>query len=224
EARANLERARKLFDDGVSSKAELDRAEAARQSLEADADRARRAVDEARAALTYATITAPISGRVVDRLAEPGDTATPGVPLLRLYDAASLRLEANVRESLAARLKPGTELRARIDATGEEFAVRVDEVVPQTDAGSRTMVVKASFDARANLDPGMFGRLLLPAGEASRLYVPSSAVQRTGQLEFVQVPEGDGMVRRFVRTAGREGAERVEVLSGLKEGESVLVR
>ena len=65
------------------------------------------AMRDAEVAHSHGEIRSPVAGRVVDRLAEPGDTASPGVPLLRIYDPSVLRLEAAVRESLAQRLSVG---------------------------------------------------------------------------------------------------------------------
>ena len=223
EARRRFERVETLFERGVISRAELDEAEADLRAAEAALAQARDAVDEAATALSYATIRAPIDGRVIDRLAEPGDTARPGQALLRLYDPATLRLDSNVRESLATRLDRGDRLQARIDALGLELAVTVDEIVPSAEPGSRTVLVRASLPRREDLFPGMFGRLIIPTGSERRLYVPVAAVQRVGQLEFVTVVTEQGPLRRYVRTGGRSPAHGVEVLSGLRAGERLVV-
>lgn len=206
---------------GATSKSELDRTQSAFQAAQAEHQRAQRRVDEASTALSYSTLRAPISGRVVNRLADPGDTATPGAPLIRLYDPQNLRLEAHVRESLAVHLKSGQALRARIGALRGEVAVSVDEIVPLADSGSRSFIVKTTLPPGLELYPGMFGRLLVRTGTASTIYVPTAAIARVGQLEFVMVASSSGPVRRYIRTGIRTG-ERVEVLSGLTAGESIL--
>lgn len=223
EAEANYRRVKPLADRGVATRAELDQVEAALRAAQADLARARDAAAEAATALSYSTISAPFSGRVIDRFADPGDTATPGAPLLRLYDPTNLRLEANVRESLASGLKRGDPLTVRIDALNEEFPVTVDEIVPSADPGSRSFVVKALLPALPNLYPGMFGRLLIPTGTTQRLYIPAGAVFRLGQLEFVRVTVDDNAIRRYVRTGVRREDGRVEVLSGLEQGERVVL-
>lgn len=221
-AQLEFERARQLVEEGAVAQARLDETEATLRSFEADADRARRAVDEAQASLSYASITSPIKGRVIDRYAEPGDIISPGMPILRLYDPDSLRLEADVRESLATTLSRGDKLETRIDALNETFAATVGEIVPQSDAGSRSFIVKATLPPHANLYPGMFGRLLIPTGRADRLYIPSDAIARVGQLEYVVVLEDGKAMRRFIRTAESENG-RTEVLSGLETGEQILL-
>ncbi len=222
EAASAHQRVAALLPRGLVSGAELDRAEAALGLAEAELGRSLQAAEEARTALSFAEIRAPIAGRVVERLAEPGDMATPAAPLVRLYDATDLRLEADVRESLAGGLAKGQTVQARVEALGETFTTRVDEIVPTADPGSRSFLVKVGLPPHPRLYPGMFGRLLIPAGTTRRLYIPAGAVGRVGQLEMVMVEIGDGAVRRFVRTGIRTPDGQVEILSGLAPGERVL--
>ena len=223
EARSRYERVASLFRRGVVAQAEMDRTEADLRAAQAELAGAREAVSEAATQLSYTSIRSPIDGRVTDRFADPGDTATPGAPLLRLYDPASLRLEADVRESLATRLELGQALTVRVDALRQAFAVTVDEIVPSAEPGTRTFRVKVTLPAGAKAYPGMFGRLLIPTGQEQKLYVPAEAVYRVGQLEFVRVARGDASVRRYVRTGTVTGDGRIEILSGLAVDERVLL-
>jgi RND family efflux transporter MFP subunit len=218
------DRVEDLFDHKVASQQDLDRARSRRQVAAAALEGADQRLADARVARERAAIHAPVSGRVVDRLAEPGDTAAPGVPLLRIYDPATLRIEAPVRESLAVGLRPGQALGVEIDALGRRFEGVIDEIVPFAEPGARTLLVKVRLPQDPALLAGMFGRLEVPAGEASRLLVPAAALEHVGQLEFVTVLRDDGRAeRRLVTTGRREGAADVEVLSGLAEGERVLL-
>lgn len=223
EAEQHYQRIQNLFGDDVVSRADLDRAEADRDAARAELARARDAVEEARTALSHATIRAPMAGRVIDRLAEPGDTARPGAPLLRIYDPASLQLDAHVRESIAAGLERGQSLDARIDAIDTNLEVTIDEIVPAAEPGSRTFIVRAGLPRHANLYPGMFGRLIIVTGSEQRIEVPSAAIERVGQLEFVQVVTDRGPVRRHVRTGETTPDGRVEVMSGLVAGEQIVI-
>lgn len=223
EARPSFDRMRALLDRGVVPKAEFDRARAVLRTAEAERARAEEAVREAETGLSYATILAPIDGRVVDRLAEPGDMAVPAESLLRLYDPGRLRLEANVRESLGSRLNPGDPLEVHIGALDAELQGTVEEIVPLADPGSRTFLIKVALPELKNLYPGMFGRLLLPTGSAQRIYVPAGAVEHAGQLAFVTVVSEQGPQRRFVREGKRTGNDQVEILSGLAPGDRLIV-
>ncbi|MEZ6039365.1 MAG: efflux RND transporter periplasmic adaptor subunit [Planctomycetaceae bacterium] len=225
QARIDLDRERQLRERNAGVQSALDAAQSRYDIATAQAAGAKEAIESARIVLSYATIRAPRAGRVVDRLAEPGDTAQPGRPLLVVYDAESLRLEAPVMESLAIRLKPGQELVARIDALDREVTATIDEIVPQADAPSRTFLVKAIIPRTEDLYEGMFGRLLIPAGERQHLCLNEAAVQEVGQLQFVNVVRDDQTLeRRLIRTGQVGIPGRVEVLSGLSAGERVVLR
>jgi RND family efflux transporter MFP subunit len=206
------------------TKADELRAEQAVNQGRAEELRAEQAVDEAKARLSYTTIAAPKGGRIVDRLAEEGDTARPGEPLLVLYDATSLRLEAPVQENLAVRLRVGQELTVSIDALQREVQATIDEIVPQADAPSRSLLVKAALPRSSDLFEGMFGRLLIPAGSRRHLCLATDAIQEVGQLQFVNVVLPDDTIEKRFITTGRLGMPgRIEVLSGLAVGERVLL-
>jgi RND family efflux transporter MFP subunit len=210
-------------DAGAVSRADLDRAQAAVSTTRAQLLRAQRQEDEAKTALSYSTLTAPIAGRVVERYADPGDTARQGEPLLRMYDPDTLRLEASVRESVASKLTKGQQLSVRIDALQKEFAGSVDEIVPSADPGSRSFLVKVSLSSSAGLYPGMFGRLLVPIGQIDRIYIPQNAVTRVGQLDYVIVKTTEGTARRYVRLGEQATDDRVEAISGLSAGDRILI-
>ncbi len=209
-------------DPGAVSRAELDRIQAAQSTAQAQVLRAQHQEDEAKTALSYSTLIAPISGRVVERYADPGDTALQGEPLVRMYDPQTLRLEASVRESVASKLVKGQHLLVQIDALDEQFSAVVDEIVPSADPGSRSFLVKVSLKDSAGLYPGMFGRLMIPIGQIEKMFIPQNAVTRVGQLDFVIVKTRQGSVRRYVRLGAQAGNGRVEVVSGLEAGDQIL--
>jgi RND family efflux transporter MFP subunit len=218
-------RVQRIFkaDPGAISKAERDRIQTALSTTRARLVSSKRREDEARTALSYSKLISPIAGTIVERYADPGDTARPGVPLLRLYNPATLRLETSVRESVASKLKENQNLIAEIDALDKRYDGVVDEIVPSADPGSRTFLVKVSLTGDAGLYPGMFGRLLIPIGQIEKIYLPVAAVTQVGQLDFVMVKTDQGAVRRYVRLGQRGSDERIEVVSGLKAGEQVLI-
>ena len=173
--------------------------------------------------LEYAVIRSPVTGYVVEKHMEVGDMAAPGRPALTVQEEGSLRLEAAVREGLAGRLLLGDSLRVRIDALEMELSGTLEEKVPAADPRSRSFLVKVSLPQQPGLRSGMFGRLFIPTGSATPLTVPSRAIESIGQIQQVWVlSEGDVPQRRYVRT-GRTYADRVEILSGLQQGERVVV-
>lgn len=224
QAERDFNRFEALYEKKAVSRSVLDRATRDLQVAEANEARANEAVAESEVLLSYTTIIAAKNGRIVDRLAEPGDVAKPGEPLLVLYDATSLRLEAPVREQLAVQLHLGETLRVYVDALDREFDATIDEIVPQADAPSRSFLVKAGLPRSEDLYEGMFGRLKIPAGERRHLCLAMDAIVRIGQLEFVDVVLPDKTLERRLIKTGQVGIPgRQEVLSGLEAGERVVL-
>ncbi len=222
EARQNLGRVKELQAGGVMSVADLDKAQANHDALLADLAGARQALEEAKTAMAYTRILAPFDGRVVDRFAEPGDTAQPGTKLLALYNPLSLRVEAQVREVVALGLEVGQALQVEIPSMQKVVDAVIEERVPAADPGSRSFKVKASVAFDKSLLPGMYARLLVPVGNGTQLLIPADRVVHVGQLDLVWVYEDGQSYRRFVRIGHVDENGQVEILAGLEEGELVL--
>ena len=222
EAKLSLTRATDLIKTGVIARADLDKARANHDMLVADLANAQQASREAEAALGFAKIRAPISGRVVDRFAEPGDTAQPGMPLLSLYNPLTLRIEAHVRERLALSLALEQTLQVDIPAIDRHIMSTVEELVPAGNPGSRNFLVKSRLQYSEGLLPGMYARLIIPAGTQSMLLIPAQRVARVGQLDVVWVVKQGVAERRFIRTGKRLDDGMIEVISGLSSGEKIL--
>ena len=224
QAEINLRRAKELLDGQAIPRSQYDQAETGLKVAEAEAARAEQAVAEANVLRSYASIKAPKGGRIVDKLASAGDTARPGQPLLVLYDATSLRLEAPVLEKLAVRLQVGDTLTVHVDSLDRDIEAIIDEIVPQADAPSRSFLVKATLPRANDLYEGMFGRLRIPAGKRRHLCLATGAIQQIGQLQFVSVVRPDDQLERRLVKTGRLGMPgRVEVLSGVTAGERVVL-
>ena len=222
EARQTLERVKELQAGGVMSVSDLDRAEANHETLVAELSGARQALEESKTALSYTEIVAPFDGRVVDRFSEPGDTAQPGTKLLALYNPLTLRVEAQVREHLALGLEVGQALQVEIPSLDRIVDAVIEERVPAADPGSRSFRVKAGVAFDNSLLPGMYARLLVPAGTGKQLMIPADRVVHVGQLDLVWVLQDGQSYRRFVRIGQVVQNGQVEVLSGLAEGDMVL--
>jgi RND family efflux transporter MFP subunit len=218
---AEFVRIQGLFDRDAATRRDLEAAQARATSARARAELANYAASQADVLLSECTLRAPFDGVVTEKWAEGGDLAVPGKPIVAVQDPRRLRLEALVPESCARKASLGMEVRVRIDPLGREIAGRIEEIAPAHDPESRTVLLKAALPAEVDLHPGMFGRLLQPCGRKTALLVPGSAVRRVGQLEFLRVWEEGGARIRHVRT-GKASGERVEVMSGVREGEQVL--
>lgn len=202
------------------AQAGVSRAEQKIRAADADVARAGEAVREAQVALEHTAVVAPSPGEVSKRLCEPGDLAFPGKPLLAIQSQGVLRLEANVRETLIRMVPTGAAMTVLIPAVEKQVEGAVNEVVPSADAASRSFLVKVRLTDITDLYPGMFGKLLIPAGSRETVVVPARAIQGVGQLKTVLVRTDRGWERRYVRT-GAQKEDQVEILSGLQGGEEV---
>ena len=142
--------------------------------------------------------------------------------LVTLFDPQRMQLVASVRESLTRQLKEGQEIGVQIERLKQQCSGTISEIVPEAQSSSRTFQVKVTGPCPPGIYSGMFGRILIPLGEEQVLVIPSRAVQHVGQLKLVNVVQDDRVARRSIRT-GRRFAEDVEVLSGLRKGEQVVV-
>jgi HlyD family secretion protein len=216
-----------LFEEKAVTSQELERTDSERLQTQAAVRRVRNMLEEAEIALGYAEIKALDNAMVVERLADPGDLAFPGKPLLLIRTSGSLRLEALVREGLISTMRPGRELLVSLPALGAQDALiqgMVEEVVPSADPRTRTFLVKVALPALPGLYPGMFGRLMVPVKTRPAVVVPSGAIRRVGQLETVRLLDGETWRDVFVTTGQPRpdaGLEMVEILSGLDGGESL---
>ncbi len=179
-------------------------------------------VHEAGIALSYTRIVAPAKGMVLKRFVDPGDMATPGKPLLILREAGGLQLEANVRESLINSVRPGDLRKVQLSTLNQAVEATIDEIVPFIDPQTRTFLVKAALPEVEGVYSGMYGKLMIPYAEVPVILIPSQAVRRVGQLELVMVKGTAGWQERSVKT-GNTYDGKIEILSGLSGGETVLV-
>ncbi len=224
QARLEVERSKGLHQKKLISDNDWDRIRHQAQAAEAELERAKHALQEARTMLSYAKVRAPISGVVVDKQVDVGDMVTPGQVLVTLYDPTRMQLWAEVRESLAMGLRPGDKVKVKVAVVEGLCNGVVQEVVPASEVASRTFLVKVSGPCPPGVYKGMYGKILLPMGEKEEIHIPLSAVGRVGQLTMVKVVDGKGFVhRRFVRLGPEtEDGESVVVLSGLRPGEKIL--
>lgn len=216
QAKSEYERAKQLFEKEATTQQALTAAE----SMYAGA---RAQVEQVKVMLTYAQVESPIDGIVTERRIQAGDLANPGMLLLAVYDPLRMRLEAPVPVRLVDRLALGQEVEVSLERPARVLKGQVAEIVSEVDAASRTQLVKVHLDGvEGDVLPGTFGRLWVDAESRAAVFVPASAVRQIGQLAFVQIVRDGRAIRRLVKTGPVHG-DRIEILSGLRAGEVILV-
>ncbi len=213
-------------DGALSPAAKLAAASRERLKLLGMADFQISAIAESGQAQRQALITAPVGGIVTELNVREGGQTEPGMPLVRISDLSRVWVQVEIPESQASALRPGLRAEARLSGLpGRVFEGQVDYIYPSVDMITRTLRARLTFDNPGLvLKPGMYASVSLAIkGGSERVVVPSEAVIRTGERTVVMVAEGDGRYRPAHVEIGLERNGETIILSGLEEGESVVV-
>jgi len=217
-AKANYERLQNLRKQGFISAAALDKAKA-------DFEAAQATRGQAGVSLAYASVTAPISGLVAQRLIEQGETATPGRPLLTLYDPNGLRVTASIPQYQLPQIRNVKDAKVEFPELGQWVAAQSVSLLPTADAATHVSQVRVGLPSDLkNVIPGMFARVHFVIGRAERMTVPASAVVRRGEVAAVYVQNSQGALSlRQLRLGELSANNEIEVLAGLTSGELVVL-
>jgi RND family efflux transporter MFP subunit len=230
-ARASHDRIATLQAKRSATPQELDDATAALRSAEARVagasartsqaasavDSARAAGDQASTTHSFTTITAPFDGIITGKMVEPGNMASPGMPLLRLEDTHGFRLEVRVDESRAGQVRNGDTIPVFLGTATTSITGTVAEVSRAVETDARAFLVKIALPDARGLRSGEFGKARFAGTPRRALTVPSSAIVRRGQLTSVFV------VDRGVARVRLVNVRESEVLAGLTESERVIL-
>ena len=246
EAQLTLTRTRELVEEGVTSRADLDTAQAEFDSFGARIAHSRkqvsvaeREVDVRRTALEDTIIRAPFTGIAITKDAQPGEMISPitagggftRTGICTVVDMESLEIEVDVNERYINRVSPDQRVVATLDAYPDwRIPARVITTIPAADRQRATVLVRIAFDS---LDPRILPDMGIDVAfleseppeesvELPRLWIPTSSVRQENGASVVFVVEGDVAERRSV-TIGLEDASDVEVLGGVRRGERVVV-
>ena len=244
EAQLDYDRAARLTQNEIASKADLDRAraqlDATRARLAAQSDQlatARRQVDLYRQNVEDLIIRAPFDGIVISKDAQPGEMISPvsagggftRTGICTIVDMDSLEIEVDVNEAYINRVHPNQKVEAILDAYPDwRIPAHVITAVPTADREKATVKVRIAFDQRdARILPDMGVKVAFitdePAAAATTIIeVPKTAVRKDGEKDVVYVVKDGKAERRAVKVASAEG-DKARIASGVSEGESVVV-
>lgn len=207
------------------ARAKLNRLQAQVVSDQAQASRAQSQLGSASAFEGYTQISAPISGIVQERMADPGVVVQPGMGIFKIGDYGQVRLRANVAQQDASRIQIGTPIIAKIPGSDSAGVIRgeITSIFPQTDMATRTVTVEAVVNnPNQQLLSGQFVEMeIITEQRPSALSIPQSALVQYNGESAVWVANGDTAQRKAV-TTGLSSADRIEVKSGLDAGDRVI--
>jgi RND family efflux transporter MFP subunit len=235
EARAGLV-AQQEIDDSQAKDLELE-AQVSSSSAALSAAQQQLQVAEANqkqyAALSdYSRIVAPFSGVITARYADTGALIAAGtsnsaqsMPVVRLAEISRLRLVLPIPESVAAEIHLGDPVKARVQALNRDIVGKVSRFADSLDRQTRTMETEIDFDNRdGHLIPGMYAETQLSLRERKdALTIPLQAVTRNGDDATVLAVNSQSIIEERQVKLGLEDSARVEVLSGLTDGDRVVI-
>lgn len=218
-----LSRANAAASEIERAKANVQTIISKREQINARISQAKADIANSKVYASYSRIVSPVSGVIVKKFVEPGATASPGVPLLSIEDSSQYRLEAAVAESYSKLVHLGGRVNVLIDALGTgEITGIVAEILPTSDAASRSYTVKIDLPANPLLRTGQYGLARFRLSQKEAIAVPQAAIVQRGQLTGVFIVSPDGTVRFRIVTTGKTSEGIVEVLSGLNEGDEIV--
>lgn len=219
EAATHAQRMRTLFAEDAAPRAQLDAAETALARARAAVHAARAGSAELEATRGYSVIKAPFAGIITRRMVDPGAFASPGAPLITLQDSRRLRVTGTAAPVAIQSLRRGTSISVEIE--GRPANGTVEAVVPT--GGSLYRINVIVDNAAGAFLPGAAATLMLPQGSTrAAIRIPQAAVMQKGDLTGVYVRINGQTMLRWIQTGGSSGGA-VEVLSGLRDGEQIIV-
>ena len=234
-----FQRIKKLFASDFVAKTEMDKANARLSVAKAKMNNAQAAIKTAKEELSYTAVKAPFDGIVRARLVEPGELVQPGTLLLSGYDPIALRVEVDLPQSIAIKVR---EQRLAIivpnggNILTEGILPAKLILYPSADAATSTVRVRLELsqvlsEPAPNIQapvgpnthkfrPGEFVKVLFTVGETQRLLIPLSSVVYRSEVTAIYILQQGKPVLRQIRP-GAIFANELEVLAGLSEGELV---
>ncbi len=208
-----------LVDQGFISKTALDTSLATLNSAQATHRAALSNVDIAKKTMLDTVLRSPISGTVSQRLAQPGERVGIDTRVVEVIDTSRMELEANISAADALSVKVGQTAMLTIEGSTAAVSSQVVRINPNTQAGSRNVLVYFNIANAANLRQGLFAQGSLGTAKVSALTVPLSAVRNDKPTPYVQLVEGN-----LVKHMNVELAQRGEVMTNGRSETVVAVK
>ena len=169
-------------------------------------------------------IESPATGYIIERNALPNGYVQPDTKLYTIADLSTIWVYANVFQNDVGRLKPGDGAQVTVDAyPGRTFKGRVEQILPDVDAATRTVRVRLVFrNPGLVLKPGMYVNVQIAAPLGRQLVIPASGVLQAGMRQIAFLDRGQGLLEPREIETGPRVDDSVVVLKGLKAGDRIV--
>jgi len=214
-AQAEWKRYQSLLQQGAVTKQQFDH-------IKLRYEVAQSHVKQAKHQLSYAQITAPVQGVVVEKRMAQGDLASPGMPILTIEDPSSLLVQTYVSEGFVSQIHEGDAVDVQIPSLKQQFKGVVRQVVQAADPVSHQFLVKISLPSDADIHPGMYAQSHFMTGTRQALLIPQAAITTQAGLHAVYIMDSHGLAQYRLIRLGQSIDKRVEVVSGLHDGDHLI--
>ena len=228
-AKDNLERIKKLYEEGADPETQYEQAKlaASDEALEAarmGVEQAKVAYSNAASMLKNAEVKAPISGVVSSVNIVEGEYASSANPPVTIVDSNSVTVEFGIAASLVNKVKAGDKALVEISSAGYKNEAVINSVSSSADIMTNLYTVSIVLENDGTIKPGMFAKVYLKTDNiGNALAVRAEAVKERDGKQFVFVAEGDAALQKEV-TTGLDTGAYIEIKSGLSEGDKVIVK
>jgi len=232
-AQKDYERFSTLFNKQSATAKELENVTLQYKAAQARLEAAMQMRNEVNALMAYSSLQAPFDGVVTSRLADEGDMANPGMPILVIEQTSQLQISATVSESELPYVKKGEMAFVEIKSLEKTISCPVIEVSPSSQFTGGQYLVRLAIpeSERQSIYPGMYVRVTIDAGPGykigpgeNQVLVPESSLVKKDQLVgLYTLSSQKTALLRWVRT-GKTVGDQVEILSGLSPNETFILQ
>jgi RND family efflux transporter MFP subunit len=220
----NYDRIKKLYEKGSATQKEMDDITMHFEMIKAKLNSVDEMENEINDFLTYANIKAPFTGYITMKFLQEGDMANPGMPLVTIESLNKMKVKASVSESEIHLLEKGDQVKIKVDAVpGQVFNGTVESIDAGAHPASRQFSLDVIFNnSDSRLKSGMYANVILEKGEKNSIKISMDWVIERGQLTgLYTLNQANEVMLRWVKL-GKETNGKVEVLSGLTDGEVII--
>lgn len=220
-ARQQFDRVDPLYAKRLLSKSAYDDAQSALRAAQARLKSAEASLKKAQQRVSYTTVKAAYGGVVSARHVEVGEAVQPGTPMLSGFDPKRLRVIADIPQSLVEHRAYQPDVQIELSDKSRVSPTSVTSF-PMADPGSGTRRIRLDLPSDVKtLYPGQLVKVAVQLGERQTIRIPLSSLLRHSEVSAVYVWSDERVALRQVRV-GRQYGNEIEVLAGLRAGESIL--
>lgn len=236
--RTQYERVNRLYEEGAVAKKTVEELETtlvvaenkyqeaqdATSISDSQLAQAQAGLELAQSQLNDTVLTSPISGTVVKKLFEPGETISPGYPTIVLGRLDQLEVEIGVADNLVGNLSIGQKVKVFIYGLEEEIEGSIKNIDTSADMSTRTFGVNISIDnSDMTIKPGMIAKVTIANGSMETFLIPINSVINDPDASVVFIYKEDGTVEERIVELGQVLGDRIQILGGLEEGDKIVV-